>query len=313
MSSVQHKLMNYELPPPEGLWQKIANELDDSASGLQFPVKLIGLAVEPSASVWNKIAENLDAASVSDDIPAQLYAAEVIPPVAAWNKIQTSLDAEKSAGSGGEAAVPEHRRLSPMLRYAAAAAVIGLIAFGALQFFQADKKNTGIASSGNLPETKTAAPVPVMTGRPDIQHADIVTNTSDEEARNDAALEASKKTYARLDIPVQKRTDMASAFNFAHLVSTRDIHESGSSGYQEGLGSGDNNANRYIVLMTPDGHFIRMSKKLSSLVCCVSGEEQDANCKNQVQKWRKQLACSDAAHPGNFLDILSLVGSLQDN
>jgi len=307
MNSVQHKLINYELAPPEGLWQKIAGELDDLASGLQYYAKLSNLEVAPPAFVWNKIAQNLDAELMSDDIPAKLYAAEVIPPAAAWNKIQTSLDAAK------EAAVLEHRRLSPMLRYVAAAAVTGLIAFGALQFLQPGKKNTEITSSDKFPETETVALVPSVTERPEIQHADVVTNTSDEEARNDAALEASKTSYARLDIPVQKRTDMASAFNFAHLVSTGDIHESGSSGYQEGLASDDNHANRYIVLMTPDGHFIRMSKKLSSLVCCVSGEEQDANCKNQVQKWRKQLACSDAAHPGNFLDILSLVGSLQDN
>lgn len=306
MSSVQHTLLNFELAPPEGLWQKIADELDDSASGLQFPAKLSGLAVEPPVAVWNKIADSLDAELVSEDISAKLYTAEVIPPAAAWNKIQTSLDAEK------DAAVPQHRRFSPLLRYAAAAAVIGLVAFGALQFIQPGKKNTGIASSNDLRGTGTV--VPVVTERPDIQHADVVINASDEEARNDAALEASKKTYARLDIPVQKRTDVAAAFNFAHLLSAEDIHESGNSGYEEGFASVENNnTNRYIVLMTPDGQFIRMSKKLSSLVCCVSGEEQDANCRNQVQKWRKQLACSNTAHPGNFLDILSLVGSLQDN
>jgi hypothetical protein len=288
------------------LWKKIADELDDSASGLQFPAKLSSLAIEPPAYIWNNIAGSLDAEGVSEDISAKLYTAEVIPPSAAWKKIQTSLDAEN------ETEVPGHRRLFPLLRYAAAAVVIGLVAYGALQFFQPGKKDTPVVSLNNLPVTGTV--IPVVSERPDIQHADIVINTNDDEARNDAALEASKKTYARVDIPALKRTDAAAAFNFAHLLSAEDIHESGNSGYEEGLASEVNyTASRYIVLMTPDGHFIRMSKKLSNLVCCVSGEEQDANCRNQVQKWRKQLACSNTAHPGNFLDILSLLGSLQDH
>ena len=71
---------------------------------------------------------------------------------------------------------------------------------------------------------------------------------------------------------------------------------------------------RYIMLMTPDGNIIRMSKKLSTLVCCVSGEEQDADCKDQLQRWREKIACAPGTHsPGNFMDILSLVSSLQDN
>ena len=181
MSSFQHKLLNFELAPPEGLWKKIADELDDSASGLQFPAKLSSLAIEPPAYIWNNIAVSLDAEGVSEDLSAKLYTAEVIPPSAAWKKIQTSLDAEKSAGSGGETAVPGYRRLFPFLRYAAAAVVIGLVAYGALQFFQPGKKDTPVVSFNNLPVTGSV--VPVVSERPDIQHADVVINTNDDEAR----------------------------------------------------------------------------------------------------------------------------------
>ncbi|MFM2138982.1 MAG: hypothetical protein RJA57_1289 [Bacteroidota bacterium] len=73
-----------------------------------------------------------------------------------------------------------------------------------------------------------------------------------------------------------------------------------------------NNQDRYIVWMTPEGQLVRLSKKLQSMVCCVSGEEEGSRCQDQVGRWQQQLAGSAAAHPGNFLDILDLVRALED-
>lgn len=73
-------------------------------------------------------------------------------------------------------------------------------------------------------------------------------------------------------------------------------------------------ADRYVMLMTPDGNIIRMSKKWSDLLCCVSGEEQDADCKDQLKKWQQKIASSELApSPGNFMDILGLVNSLNES
>ena len=75
-----------------------------------------------------------------------------------------------------------------------------------------------------------------------------------------------------------------------------------------------NLAESYIMLMTPDGNIIRMSKKWSDLVCCVSGEEQDDDCKDQLKKWQQKIATSSLApSPGNFMDIFSLVSSLNED
>jgi hypothetical protein len=66
--------------------------------------------------------------------------------------------------------------------------------------------------------------------------------------------------------------------------------------------------------MTPDGNIIRMSKKLKELICCVSGEEQDKDCIDQMKKWRERLANPSASHSSsNFMDILHLVNSMQEN
>src|SRR5690606_8024204 len=69
-------------------------------------------------------------------------------------------------------------------------------------------------------------------------------------------------------------------------------------------------SNRYIMLMTPEGNIIRMSRKLGDLVCCVSGEEQDDDCIEQMKKWREQLASPNHGHAaGSFMDILGLLKS----
>jgi hypothetical protein len=307
-STVQHKLSELEVSPPEGCWQKIAAELDDSASGLQFPARLRAFALDPPAQLWDQISAQLDTEMMPGSIAAKLYAAEAIPPAAAWNQIRNSLDAETVT------AQPRTRRLAPLLRYAAAAILIGFLAFGAIRMFGPAEKNNTTASGKSEPEKTTITlPAPVDNNLPEREDELAVTPLNDDEARNDAALEASKRTFAKLDIPSKKRVDVASQFHFSQYVNTEDISEPGLTGYEEVPFTEPDKANRYIVLMTPDGHFIRMSKKLSSLICCVSGEEEDEKCKLQVDKWRKQLAGSDASHPGNFMDILNLVGSLRDN
>lgn len=309
--SVQHKLLNLETTPPEGVWQKITEALDDAASGMQFPKKLQELAIAPPVAAWEKIAASLDDETFDTPIAAKLYAAEALPPAGAWHKIQASLD------STHEDVIPRRHRIPAFVKYAAAAVITGFFAFGALYLFNPGTKKA---------DTDTASLKDVIPVIEAIDHANagldaaneeasntMAPNTDEQEARNDAALEASKKTYAKLDITPSKKADIASAYRFSSYFDDARLDEHGSQGYEEALSPEETKADRYILLMTPDGHFIRMSKKLSNLVCCVSGEEQDKNCKSQVDKWRKQLACSDASHPGNFMDILSLVGSLKDN
>lgn len=312
-SSIQNKLLSIEVPPPPGVWDKIAAELDDSELEHQYPSKLYELTVLPPAGVWEKIAGSLDAALPAATAAAKLMALEIAPPATTWNKIKTSLDAEL------EAAIPEQRRFSPLWRYAAAAAIIGLIAWSGINLLNSKKQQTLVAKQEPplLPE-KTDTPVTtreeVAINEPTVSSDKIATTESDD-ARNDAALEASKKTFAKLDISHSSKIKEAANFYFGKMAS---------SGTTRGLniGSDDDDAiptytkeaDRYIILMTPDGNIIRMSKKLSSMICCVSGEEQDEDCKDQMKKWREKMANSAAGHsPGNLMDILGLLNSLQDD
>lgn len=274
-SSVQNKILNYEVSPPAGVWEKIADALDESELAHEFP--------------------------------SRLYGAEVIPPVSAWDKIASLLDAAH------ETAIPEHRRTSPILKYAAAAVVIGLLAWGGIQLLNTRTGNKEVAKKNVLP-TETDNPAPVNDkniNSPDENIASVNNDLLLEEARNDAALEASKKTFAKLDMPVKSRIkEIASGFSFASSFNGENIP--GIIPDDE-IGT-DNLANRYITLITPEGNIIRMSKKLTDMVCCVSGEDENNECKDQIKKWREKIICSPACHSaGSFMDMLDLVEALQDN
>ena len=284
MKRLKDKLYNYEVAPPPGAWDKISSELDQSMLNAEFP--------------------------------ATLYHLEVQPPKSAWTKIKTALD----SSFGTPAPV---RRLNPAWRYAAAAVIAGLIFFAGFNIF----KSSG---SGDA-EVATTSGSPVQNNN--TPSAGISTpgdNRTQEEIKDDAALEESKHTLAKLEVTRPNSLNKASIYGdqfiarpvnaqvaaFTDLNPENTYRELCYVPFDEPLHE-DNlstSASRYVLLMTPEGNFIRMSKKLEELVCCVAGEDQDPECKDQISDWRKKIAKSaHSSSPGNFMDILNLVKSLQEN
>jgi hypothetical protein len=269
-SEVKNKILNHAVQPPPGIWNKIAAELDDSLLHQQFPNKL--------------------------------YEAEVNAPAGVWNKIAASLNDEQSP-------IEIKRRVIPWMRYAAAAVVIGLVAWGGIQLLNRNKKADGIET------VKKQQPAPT-DDQTKVAIAPVVTNKVEaniqqsQDVQNDRALEESKKTFAKLDVSPtsHKFHDIAAAFSFASNNDGIDESENDVAGRDA-----DDINDRYIVLMRPDGHCVRMAKKLSSMVCCVSGEDMDKDCIDQMSRWKEKMACSPTGHAtGSFLDILSLLKSLDE-
>ena len=58
-NQLQYKLLNYEVPPPEGVWNKIAASLNENVS-LTLSEKLYQYEEEPSSLVWQSISSQLD-------------------------------------------------------------------------------------------------------------------------------------------------------------------------------------------------------------------------------------------------------------
>ena len=279
------KLKQMELPPPENGWEKVAASLDESFSGHEFPDKLYNLVSEPSAAMWSKIEQSL--------------ANETTPVSSSKQRVS---------------------RVS-LIRYAVAACMIGILSFAIFQFFPFRKTNQstvgvnpGAVAKENL-NTDTNANTNTAPDNP-VAHTE-----GEKEAQ---ALEDSKHTYARLDLSHHTSNKIRSNLYrspvpiFSSVSGETDLEKNPEIQYSHRAAVNDspedNDATRYLMFRDNEGRFIKISKKLSGLFCCVSGEEQDENCHDQLKKWREKIASSSfIPSPDNFMDILELVNSLQDN
>ncbi len=65
-NQLQSKLLEYELSPPEKVWDNINSSLDEEIAGTD---KLYNFEEQPSSLVWNKLAKQLDSESSDKVIP----------------------------------------------------------------------------------------------------------------------------------------------------------------------------------------------------------------------------------------------------
>jgi hypothetical protein len=353
--SFRGTLYNAEATPPAGTWDIIATTLAEEELSHEFPSTLYNAEATPPARTWEQITASLDIET--DESPAfatALYNMEATPPPATWKNIAASLDAETSERYAFASTLynmeatpppatwknivtsfdeePRRRRVVPLfIRYAAAAILIGAIAFGAVRLVNSFNKKDELPVADKQNTTPPTTPDHQHTGNDAAEEnrGTALTNETDE-TRDDRALEESKGTMASLSLSDKARVAhitsqyVAADAPAATISSTekikpqstyRDIECSevstpGFVGYSQTMDV----ASRYILFTTPDGRMVRISKKLGDLVCCVSGDEVDENCENQLDKWRKKIANSPVApSPGNFMDILNLVSTLKDS
>lgn len=305
-SEFQNKMYKYEVQPPKGVWNRIALELDDAALENNFPVTLKNMEVMPAAAAWQNIATILDESLLINDYSTKLSKIAIPPPSTTWNKIIDQLD------STPESVVSERKKIIPFFRYAIAASILGLIAWGAFQLFNAKKYETPVAEVTTPKEIPISVPTNSSTNNSIDKVAEEGNIFSAEEARNDAALEASKKTFAKLDVKfATSKIKNASDFFFIPEIDEPGVR---------GLGNWDTPvpkndfSDRYFFLMTPEGNIIRISKKLSNIVGCVAGAEQDEECLDQLKKWQKKMASPKSIQSsGNLMEILNLANSLQES
>jgi hypothetical protein len=262
--------------------------------------KIYNYEVTPPAGTWDKIAIDLDEAELANKFPDRLYSMEATPPSHSWEKVNAALN------PGNEPVIPIFKRIRPFVRYAAAAIFIGGLALGIIKLTTGSDNtlNTTAQSAGNKDSSESGKTKPGVAD--EIQAAKSVTDD------DDAALEQSKKMLAKLDPPLKTLAPKLRAGNsHVRYADDQDTELTQSIyAYEDHV---PNLADRYVMLMTPDGNIIRMAKKWSELLCCVSGEEQDADCKDQLKKWQQKMATSSLApSPGNFMDILGLVNSLNE-
>lgn len=308
---LKRKLQEYEVNPPERTWDKIAAALEGELYA-EFPQKLYNAEINPPADSWNKITIALDNDMI-EEYPAKLYALEVEPPAGAWQKISAALEEEKALPH-----IPARRKIVPFVRYAAAACLIGLIAFGSMKLL--NKKTTGHSVAGkNSPASST---IPGTTVQPDKNNPGL--SQTPEKSNN---LPGEKTLLAKADISSKKRSGsqfsyMTQPINVSHddagAASESDFRNASLQGAIPGSSSViAEAADRYLMFLNPDGYLIRMSKKLAEKLGCLytnGNSEEYKQCQDQIKKWRDKLAQSPVSpSQDNFMDILNLIKTLQDN
>ena len=304
MTNASERLYNLETPPPAGVWDRIAAALDDPG---QTAISPETPAVQPFSGATGSDKEDQ---SISREFRERLRTLEATPPPAVWASVISQLYPEEAdrteAGTNEALVIPLKSRFPVILRYAAAVAVLALIGWLVYPVFRTAGDQTQTAA---LVDREGNASFPTPAKGAVAAAAAGVANLLN--PRGNALPRAS-----------QRLGEENSAGNKAVPSGTRNRIRSGSGIYAvaretvngDDLSNSDNMAptlaERYVTLLTPDGSFIRMSKKLGSMICCVTGDEQDTGCKDQLRKLQEQIARSDAQ--GNVLDMLDLVSSLDD-
>ncbi len=91
-NDTQYKMYNYEVPPPEKVWDRIAAALDESISDNKIAAKLLVAEVVPAENNWTIIEAGL-INSVSDKNTAEkLLTSQVSPPAKLWLIIKEELE-----------------------------------------------------------------------------------------------------------------------------------------------------------------------------------------------------------------------------
>ncbi len=281
--------------------------------------RLYNYEVLPPDNTWNNIASALDQ-SLHANFPSKLYDLQVDPPSAAWQKIKLALEQPMPITQA------ERKKISliPLLRYAVAAAIIGIVVVGVV-WFTNTKRNDVIVKEH--PPAKTNVTNTANTSQPNPQSKTTTPSSSQQKveqiiSRTDHKLMAKSginpghvmiaASLNELDnTPVQ----LAKSFSTSDLekkyqqleYSTRTISYDPSK-------LSDNSP--YFIFINPDGYVIRLSKKLATMIDCLYHPVTDQNqdCKSRVKIWKEKMVQSPISpSPGNFFDILDMVKSLQEN
>lgn len=319
MSSLQHKLFHFEVPPPASVWPEIASRLDE-----EFVAPDIALAT-------------------------RLNDVEMPPPPSAWTAISASLD----AGATPVVDINSRPRVSRLFKKIAVAALLaGTVAVAALYFNSGENLNTP------APQAAIPSPAqPGNTGPADNQSADSNASPENvsperEETQNDPPVLAARsqrnitratspnnagRQARRLPRPERESSDIA-------YYASGNIEQAGIDAVQTVMAIEpvtvsappirDSRGNiimdlnvihvpgqQYIVVTGPNGNQTKISSKflhcLSYLNSDFPNAEANADeqqCRSMFRLWRDKFLSDASFIPAasNFFDIFEMKEMIQE-
>lgn len=286
-----NKIYDIEVTPPAGAWNNIARELDNLDEQQRLSKRLTELEVSPPAMAWGAIADQLDITQQEEKLAEKLYNIEAPVPPMAWDAITRELDDQKAleiiekklsniqVNPPSSAWVHIIKELDGKKKEPALVVPMnhGWLKYAAAACFIAIVSISAffILSDGSSDKVYVAGDGGKSNGTPNIKNV-LQPNTPQQ------ANAGNRQQQALAGI----RTRLGNAYSASNERNS-DLQ------------------NRYIILMTQDGNIVRMSKKVSNMADCIAGE--DHSCDDQISKWQKEMASSNAASsPDNLLDLLDM-------
>lgn len=305
---LKNKLFNYEVIPPENVWAKIVDALEEEIIA-EFPLRLHDAEIAPPPDSWNKIASALE--PVKEEYAEKLYELEVSPPLDAWENISSALYEDHAVPR-----ISSGRKITPFVRYAIAASLIAFVTFGALKFLNPEGTNHGIAGSKVAPQKTSPPPVPPSNAQtPAVNPVPALTNNLPQER----VIFAKTKVESKKKLTTNQSNYMTQTPDMAYAAKS-----TAASAFQQASLRGDvpgncpliADADRYLNFMNPDGSLVRISKKLADAVGCYYNNgtsDEYKQCQEQMKRLRDKITqSSPAPSTDNFMDVLDIIKSVQD-
>jgi hypothetical protein len=322
--SIVKILYTHEAMAPAGTWSKIANTLDVELQETKFRSDVLNLEVAPPSFTWNKIAEQLDTLS-QENFSKRVYDYEVAPPANSWSEIVVALDEKQTTSP----AIPIRKNYSRLFRIAAAAGIIGIIAWAGFNLLNNGKSTT---DENNIvqKDVKTivpATPTPAIETKQSPATEEIKENTTIAEATTETATVTPATNDVRKWTKPLLKKQQEPVYTFAETEShsssddivtadTKSLHSNKRKTVATAT-TDTNTDTRYLVYLTEQGDIVKLSKKLADLKCIYAKDgtvSQDAlakldaaQCNDQVKFWQEKMANSSLQSSSNPLELIEIL------
>ena len=304
---VQNKLLNYEMPPPEGIWKKITQRLDQ-----EFDKSEIKLS-------------------------QKIYDAILLPPSNAWEEINRKLDNNNAEENSGRV-IPFNWK-----RMAIAASVIGIIGFG-IFYYSTSQDSSNASQIAQEAQTVTNSDKPTdIAGKVSdntIDGKNLIANNIPQIATlfipkraaanlvssSSVALISNKDFFLDSEVQfVKKETFKTVDVTEKAIVSAPLIRDEDGKVIMD-MNLLTTNASSYIAVTGPNGQQTRISIKFANVLSALnnSGVEkeeyidflirQSTSWKKRFEEWRTKILQFGTFAPSGatFFDILELKELLKD-
>lgn len=297
---LQKKILEIKLTPPLSAWNEINQRLNENISAQE----LLQSKVEVPENIWNRINEQLDKAA-DERIAERLYDASVTAPASAWKTIEAELNNKESAKI-----IPFQPGYKRLVQYAAAAAITGLLAWGAYQLFNQNNRETNSAIASADTGNKDSQ----QQKQTNLIQPEAIAET---EAKNVEKEASSTKTKIRKRVKEALQTGEAIVLSDVKnhssnsAVSAKTIHhkkpETSKSNFSE---------SQYFILLNDNGDLVRVTKRINNLKCVKADDiPVDAaaalnsrDCNDQIKKWQEKMALSTSlATSAGMIDITEVI------